>query len=102
MKFAKDTSGIERYIAIDIHKEYALVGGQNTRQGWVMQPRRIGIERFSKWAEANLRIGDAVVLETCTSSAIFGHKGLILYGDFCLADRIIHPRFVGAVGDVKS
>jgi len=40
MKFAKDTNGIERYIAIDIHKEYALVGGQNARQDWVMQPRR--------------------------------------------------------------
>ena len=67
MKFAKDTSGIERYIAIDIHKEYALVGGQNARQDWVMQPRRIGIERFGEWAEANLGIGDAVVLETTTN-----------------------------------
>ena len=40
--------------------------------------------------------------DMCTSSAIFGHKGLILYGDFYLFDRIIHPHFVGAVGDVKS
>ena len=67
MKFAKDTRGIERYIAIDIHKEYALVGGQNARQDWVMQPRRIGIERFGEWAEVNLRTGDAVVLETTTN-----------------------------------
>ena len=67
MKFAKDTSGIERYIAIDIHKEYALVGGQNARQEWVMQARRIGIQRFGEWAEANLRTGDAVVLETTTN-----------------------------------
>ena len=43
MKFAKDTSGIERYIAIDIHKEYVLVGGQNVGHDWEMQPRRIGI-----------------------------------------------------------
>jgi hypothetical protein len=27
MKFEKDTSGIKRYVAFDIHKEYALVGG---------------------------------------------------------------------------
>ena len=67
MKFAKDTSGIERYLAIDIHKEYALVGGQNARQEWVVQPRRIGIEKFREWAAVNLRAGDAVVLETTTN-----------------------------------
>jgi transposase len=67
MKFEKDTSGIKRYIAFDIHKEYALVGGQNVRQEWVMQSRRIGIEKFRQWAAANLCQGDAVVLETTTN-----------------------------------
>ena len=67
MKFEKDTSGIERYLAIDIHKEYALVGGQNARQEWVMPPRRVGIEKFREWAEANLRVGDAAVIETTTN-----------------------------------
>jgi transposase len=64
MKFSKDTRGIERYIALDIHKEYVLVGGQNAAQKWVMQPRRVGIEKFREWAEANLRKGAAVVIET--------------------------------------
>ena len=67
MKFPKDTSGIKRYIAFDIHKEYALVGGQNARQEWVMQPRRVGIEKFREWAVANLRVGDAVIIETTTN-----------------------------------
>jgi len=67
MKFEKNTRGIERYIAIDIHKEYALVGGQNARQEWVMQPRRVGLEKFREWATANLRVGDAVVVETTTN-----------------------------------
>ena len=67
MKFKKDTSGIKRYIAFDIHKEYALVGGQNAQQAWVLQPRRIGIEKLREWAEANLRNGDAVVIETTTN-----------------------------------
>ena len=67
MKFEKDTSGIKRYIAFDIHKEYALVGGQNARQEWVMQPRRVGLEKFREWAEANLQAGDAVVIETTTN-----------------------------------
>jgi transposase len=67
MRFAKDTSGIERYIAIDIHKEYTMVGGQNAHQDWVMRPRRIGMEKLREWAAANLRTGDAVVLETNTN-----------------------------------
>ena len=67
MKFEKDTSGIKRYIAFDIHKEYTLVGGQNAQQDWVMQPRRIGMEKLREWAAANLRKGDAVVIETTTN-----------------------------------
>jgi transposase len=67
MKFPKDTSGIQRYIAFDIHKEYVLAGGQNAAQGWVMQPRRVGIEKFREWAQTNLRPGDAVILETTTN-----------------------------------
>jgi len=68
MKFAKDTRGIERYIALDTFgKEYLLVGGQNARQEWVMQPRRVGVEKMSEWAAANLRRGDAVILKTTTN-----------------------------------
>jgi len=67
MKFEKDTSGIKRYIGFDIHKEYALVGGQNARQEWVMQPRRVGLEKFREWAQANLRPGDAAIIETTTN-----------------------------------
>jgi hypothetical protein len=46
MNFEKDTRGIQRYIGFDIHKEYALVGGQNARQDWVMTPRRVEMEKF--------------------------------------------------------
>ena len=67
MKFEKDTSGIKRYIAFDIHKEYALVGGQNARQEWMMAPQRIGMEKLREWADANLRKGDAAVIETTTN-----------------------------------
>jgi transposase len=67
MKFEKDTSGIERYVGFDIHKEYALVGGQNARQEWTLQPRRIGLEKFREWAEKNLRKGDAAIIETTTN-----------------------------------
>lgn len=67
MKFEKDTSGIQRYIGFDIHKEYALVGGQNARQEWVVQPRRVGLEKFREWTQANLHLGDAAIIETTTN-----------------------------------
>jgi transposase len=67
MKGIEDTSQIERYIALDIHKEYVLAGGQNAKQEWVMPPRQIKMAKFREWAAANLQIGDAVVLETTTN-----------------------------------
>ena len=67
MKDEKDASRINRYIGLDIHKEYVLAGGQNAGQAWVLPPRRIGMEKFEAWAVANLRAGDAVVLETTTN-----------------------------------
>jgi transposase len=54
-------------VALDIHKEYVLVGGQNAKQEWVLAPRRIGIEKFREWAEKNLWDTDEVVLESTTN-----------------------------------
>ena len=54
-------------MAFDIQKEYALLGGQNARQEWVLHPPRVRMERFREWAMANLRAGDAAVIETTTN-----------------------------------
>jgi len=67
MKGTEDTRETNRYIALDIHKEYVLAGGQIAGQDWVMAPRRISIVKFREWATANLYAGDAVVLETTTN-----------------------------------
>lgn len=67
MKGTEDTSQIKRYIALDIHKEYVLAGGQNAKQEWVMPPRQIKMAKFREWASANLQAGDAVVIETTTN-----------------------------------
>ena len=67
MKGTADTRQIERYIALDIHKEYILAGGMNAEQVWVLAPRRITMGKFREWAGANVRAGDAVVLETTTN-----------------------------------
>jgi hypothetical protein len=67
MKKGQDTRGYERYMALDTHREYILVGGWNEKKDWVLTPRRVGIEKFGEWAKKNIRQGDIVVLETTTN-----------------------------------
>ena len=64
MKSCPQTVPIERYIAIDLHKEYVMIGSQNEQQKWVLRHRKVGMYSFCDWAAKNLRPGDAVVLET--------------------------------------
>ena len=67
MKKGQDTRGYERYLALDIHREYILVGAWNEKKDWVLTPRRVSIEKFPEWAKKNIRPGDIVVLETTTN-----------------------------------
>ena len=67
MNKGQDTRGYERYMALDIHREYLLVGAQNEEQDWVLTPRRVSTENFPEWAKKNIRAGDIVVLETTTN-----------------------------------
>ncbi len=67
MKKGQDTRGYERYMALDIHREYLLVGAWNEKKDWVLTPRRVSIEKFPEWAKKNIRPGDIVVLETTTN-----------------------------------
>jgi len=64
MKTFPETIPIERYIAIDLHKEYVMVGGKNEQQEWTLRPRRVQMSRFRDWAQKNLKPSDAVVIET--------------------------------------
>jgi transposase len=58
----------ERFLALDIHKHYVLVGGMNSLKEWVLRPRKVQMSRFPEWVQKNLRPTDAVVLES-TSNA---------------------------------
>jgi len=49
MKTFPETIPIERYIAIDLHKEYVMVGGKNEQQEWTLRPRRVQMSRFRDW-----------------------------------------------------
>ncbi len=64
MKATPETIPINRYLALDLHKHYIMVGGQNRDQEWVLRPRKVPMSRFREWAGQNLKPGDAVVIET--------------------------------------
>lgn len=59
---------IERYIAIDAHKHYVMVGGLNTQQETVLPTHKVAMENYPEWAKAHLRPGDAVVIEATTNT----------------------------------
>src|SRR3990170_110132 len=62
-----NTRDIQRYIALDIHKEYVMLGAMKATQEWVIRPRRVEMSHFRAWAANNLCTGDAVVIETTTN-----------------------------------
>ena len=63
MNSPPETIPLERYIAIDLHKHYVMVGGQNEQQEWVLRPREVRMPRFRDWSAKNLKAGDVVVIE---------------------------------------
>jgi len=67
MNSPPETIPIQRYIGIDIHKHYLMIGGQNRHQEWTLRPRKVQVSRFRDWAEKNFQPGDAVVIETTGS-----------------------------------
>jgi transposase len=59
---------VSRYVALDVHRSYLVVGAVDGHQQVVLSPRRFGFEAFGAWASTHLGPSDAVVLEA-TSNA---------------------------------
>ncbi|MFL7871016.1 MAG: IS110 family transposase [Anaerolineales bacterium] len=64
MNASPETIPLQRYIGIDSHKHYVMVGGMNARREWNLRPRKVQMPRFRAWAAQNLKASDTVVLET--------------------------------------
>lgn len=62
------TSAYARYLAIDAHKRYIVVGGLNPQLEIVLPTRRMEVERYPQWAKANLTPQDCVVIEATTNT----------------------------------
>jgi transposase len=96
MKISSNAIPIERYVALDIHKEYVMAGGMNAAQEWVLRPRRVEMERFRAWVVTNLRKGDAVVIEATTN--VWDIYDIVVG----LVSRVVvaHPAAVCQIADI--
>ena len=84
----KDT--YKRYLAVDIHQHYLVVGGVNIRQEIILAPRRVDYEHWEGWLKTHLKASDAIVIEATTNAwhiydqvepyvgrAVVAHPGLV-------------------------
>ncbi len=80
----------KRYVALDVHKSYLMVGAVNGQHVVVLPPRRVPFLTFEDWAKKHLRSDDAVVLEA-TTNAWLVHDLLVP-----LVERVVvaHPYHV--------
>ncbi len=75
-----------RYLAIDLHKRYLMIGGLDAQQRVVLSPRKIDLHRWPAWAATQLTQADAVVVEATSNAwTIYDHL-LPLVGRVVVAD----------------
>jgi len=61
-------SSSTRYIALDIHKHYAVVAAVDREGEALLKPRKVTNEQLSDWATGHLFAEDRVVIESTTNA----------------------------------
>jgi transposase len=79
-------SSYERYLAVDLHKHYVVIGGLNARQEIIMPTRRIDLSEWPAWAKKNLRKSDILVVEATTNAWDFYDQVTPLVGRVVVAN----------------
>ena len=64
----RPSNQVNRFIAIDAHKHYLVIGGLGKDMEIVLPLRRIDIHRFPDWARKHLLPSDSVVIEASTNT----------------------------------
>ena len=65
------TENQKRFVGLDTHKQYVMVGAVNAAQEVVLPPRKVSLTEFEVWAKKHLRPTDEVVLEATTNAWYF-------------------------------
>lgn len=57
-----------RFVALDVHKTYVMIGAVNDDQDIVLTPRRVALISLDTWCQSHLHPTDEVVLEATTNA----------------------------------
>jgi transposase len=79
-----------RFVALDVHKRYAVAAAIDAEQRVVLKPHRIALDDIVAWARRHLQPTDAVVLEA-TANAWTLHDQL---RPFVASVTVAHPLLV--------
>jgi hypothetical protein len=60
--------GTIRYVGLDVHKHYVMVGAVNAAQETVLPPGKVSLLEFEGWAQKHLGPTDEVVLGATTNA----------------------------------
>ena len=50
----------QRFVALDVHKQYVMVAAIDATQQVTLSPRKISLEQFDTWVQTHLLPTDAV------------------------------------------
>lgn len=66
------TSTMEtRYLGVDLHKHYLVIGGVTAHQTVVLPPRRVELDDWPAWANGHLWKSDVLVVEATGNTWMF-------------------------------
>ena len=59
------TSAVQpvRFMGLDMHKHYVMVGAVNKEQEVLLRPRKFTWPEFDRWQKQHIGPGDAIVIE---------------------------------------
>ena len=88
------TVKIERYVGLDVHKSYGMVGAVDSAQQVVLTPRKVEMGSLESWVQKHLTPSDAVVLEVSVNAwEIYDNlQGIV--GRV----SVVHPQHVKLIG----
>jgi transposase len=86
-----------RFVALDVHRQYLMVGAVDIQQQVVLTPRCFGFAAFAEWASVHLTHADAVVLEATANAWLLYDQLHPLVAEVVVA----HPRAVKLIAAAR-
>jgi transposase len=86
-----------RFVALDVHRQYLMVGAVNAQQQVVLSPRRFGFDAFAEWVPEHLTHADAVVLEASANAWLLYDQLQPLVAEVTVA----HPKAVKLIAAAR-